>query len=50
MNIVGLGTEIVECARVRALIDEHAERFLARIYTPEEVRWCQSRPNATEQF
>ncbi len=50
MDVVGLGTEIVECARVRALIEEHGERFLARVYTPEEVRWCQSRANATEQF
>lgn len=50
MDVVGLGTEIVECARVRLLIEEHGERFLARVYTPEEVRWCQSRPNATEQF
>ena len=50
MDVVGLGTEIVECARVRALIEEHAERFLSRVYTPAEVRWCQSRPNATEQF
>ena len=50
MDVVGLGTEIVECARVRALIEEHGERFLCRIYTPDEVRWCQSRPNATEQF
>ena len=50
MDVVALGTEIVECARVRALIEEHAERFLTRVYTPEEVRWCQSRPNATEQF
>ena len=50
MDVVGLGTEIVECARVRALIEEHGERFLARVYTPAEVRWCQSRPNATEQF
>jgi holo-[acyl-carrier protein] synthase len=50
VDVVGLGTEIVECARVRGLIEEHAERFLARVYTPEEVHWCQSRPNATEQF
>jgi holo-[acyl-carrier protein] synthase len=50
VDVVGLGTEIVECARVRSLIEEHGERFLARVYTPEEVRWCQSRPNATEQF
>ena len=50
MDVVGLGTEIVECARVRGMIEEHAERFLARVYTPDEVRWCQSRPNATEHF
>jgi holo-[acyl-carrier protein] synthase len=50
MDVVGLGTEIVECARVRAMIEEHAERFLTRVYTAEEVRWCQSRANATEHF
>jgi holo-[acyl-carrier protein] synthase len=50
VDVVGLGTEIVECARVRALIEEHAERFLARVYTPDEIRWCQSRPQTTEQF
>ena len=50
MDVVGLGTEIVECARVRAMIEEHAERFLQRVYTPDEVRWCQSRTNATEHF
>jgi holo-[acyl-carrier protein] synthase len=50
VDVVGLGTEIVECSRVRALIEEHGERFLARVYTPDEVRWCQSRANATEQF
>ncbi|HEX3146766.1 MAG TPA: holo-ACP synthase [Gemmataceae bacterium] len=50
MDFVGLGTEIVECARVRALIEEHAERFLTRVYTPDEIRWCQSRANSTEHF
>ena len=50
VDVIGLGTEIVECARVRALIEEHAERFLARVYTPDEARWCQSRANATEHF
>jgi len=47
---MGLGTEIVECTRVRAMIEEHGERFLARVYTAEEIRWCQSRKNATEHY
>ena len=50
MAIVGLGTEIVECARVRTLIEQHGERFLSRVYTSAEIRWCQSRKNSTEQF
>jgi holo-[acyl-carrier protein] synthase len=50
VSVLGLGTEIVECARVRAMIEEHGERFLARVYSPEEIRWCQSRKNATEHF
>jgi holo-[acyl-carrier protein] synthase len=50
VDVVGLGTEIVECARVRAMIEEHAERFLARVYTPDEIRYCQGRKNATEHF
>ena len=50
VDIIGLGTEIVECARVRASIDEHGERFLQRVYSPEEIRWCQSRSNATEHY
>jgi len=50
VDVIGLGTEIVECARVRAMIEEHGERFLERIYTPDELRWCQSRKNATEHF
>src|SRR5262249_25141694 len=50
VDVMGLGTEIVECARVRAMIEEHGERFLARVYTPDEIRWCQSRKNATEHY
>lgn len=50
MSIVNLGTEIVECTRVRAMIEEHAERFLTRVYSHDEILWCQSRRNCTEHF
>lgn len=50
MDVLGLGTEIVECARVRAMIEEHGERFLERVYTADEIRWCQSRKKATEHY
>ena len=50
MSIAGLGTEIVECTRIRAMIEEHGEIFLMRVYSPEEIRWCQARKNSTEHF
>ena len=50
MDIVGIGTEIVECLRVGRMIDQHGEIFLARVYTDREVRFCQARRRATEHF
>jgi holo-[acyl-carrier protein] synthase len=50
MEILGIGTDIVECLRVGRMIERHGELFLARIYTEREVRFCQSRRRATEHF
>jgi holo-[acyl-carrier protein] synthase len=50
MEIVGIGTDIVECLRVGRMIEEHGELFLLRVYTEREVRYCQSRQRATEHF
>src|SRR5215207_6760306 len=37
MEIVGVGTEIVECLRVGRMIEQHGEQFLTRIYTAREI-------------
>jgi holo-[acyl-carrier protein] synthase len=50
VDIVGLGTEIVECLRIRRMIEDHGELFLMRVFTEEEVRFCQSRRLSTEHF
>lgn len=50
MDIVGIGTDIVECLRVGRMIEEHGELFLLRVYTEREIRYCQSRQRATEHF
>jgi holo-[acyl-carrier protein] synthase len=50
MEIVGMGTEIVECLRVGRMIEEHGELFLLRVFTEREIRYCQSRRRATEHF
>jgi holo-[acyl-carrier protein] synthase len=50
MDILGVGTEIVECLRIGRMIERHGEQFLARVYTEREVRHCQARKRAVEHF
>ena len=50
MDIVGLGTQVMECARVRKLIDQHAEAFLKQVYTDREVQFCNGKKQTTEHF
>ena len=48
--IVGLGTDIVEIVRIGKMIERHGELFLNRIYTEEEIRYCQRRKESYEHF
>jgi holo-[acyl-carrier protein] synthase len=50
MEIVGIGTDIVECLRIRRMIDRYGELFLTRVFTDREVRYCQRSKHATEHF
>ena len=50
MEIVGIGTDIVECVRIGRMIEQHGELFLTRVYTEREVRYCQARVRAVEHF
>jgi holo-[acyl-carrier protein] synthase len=48
--IVGTGIDIAEVTRIRKSIDRFGERFLQRIYTPGEVRYCDSKANRVERY
>lgn len=50
MNVLGIGTDIVECLRIAQMIDRHGELFISRVYTPREITYCQSRKQATQHF
>lgn len=50
MEIVGIGTDIVECVRIARMIEQHGELFLRRVYTDREIRYCRARKRATEHF
>jgi holo-[acyl-carrier protein] synthase len=48
--ILGTGIDIVEVARIEAAISRFGDRLLARIFTPEERRYCASRANPAEHY
>src|SRR3954454_19058570 len=50
MEIVGIGSEIVECLRIGRMIERHGELFLLRVFTQKEIHRCQGRRRATEHF
>jgi len=43
MKIIGIGTDIVEIVRIGQMVERHGEVFLHRVYTEEEIRYCQKR-------
>jgi holo-[acyl-carrier protein] synthase len=50
MNVIGIGTDIIECLRVAKMIERHGELFLTRVYTPHEVEYCSARKAATQHY
>jgi holo-[acyl-carrier protein] synthase len=49
--ILGLGTDMIEIARIEQSISRFGESFLHRIYTPAEIAYCQQkRKTAAESF
>jgi holo-[acyl-carrier protein] synthase len=48
--IVGTGIDITEVPRIAESIGRFGERFLRRIFTQEEIRYCESKANRTERY
>jgi holo-[acyl-carrier protein] synthase len=48
--IVGTGIDIVEVPRIAQAIARFGDRFLHRIFTPGEIRYCDSKQNRAERY
>jgi holo-[acyl-carrier protein] synthase len=48
--IAGIGVDIVDIARIRALLDKYGERFLRRVYTEAETAYAMSGANRAERL
>lgn len=48
--IVGTGIDIAEVPRIRQSIERFGQRFLERVYTEGEMRYCDSKANRAERY
>ncbi len=49
-SILGIGTDIIEIPRIQEAISKHGTRFLDRLFTEEEQRYCQGYADAIPRF
>lgn len=50
MRILGIGTDIIECARIGRMVERHGEEFLKRVYTERELGYCQGHRDPVERY
>ena len=43
MTTHAVGVDMIETSRVQDVLSKHPERFLSRVFTPEEVAFCRGR-------
>ena len=49
--MLSTGVDIIEIPRVRRIVEQYGQRFLDRIFTPEEKSYCRGRaPNLAARF
>jgi holo-[acyl-carrier protein] synthase len=49
VDVVGLGIDLTDVARVRAIMTRHP-RFRARVFTPPEIAYCDRQANPAESY
>tara|TARA_Y100001935_G_scaffold210743_1_gene180754 strand:+ start:517 stop:888 length:372 start_codon:yes stop_codon:yes gene_type:complete len=45
-----IGTDIVEIERIKNSIDKYGLKFIEKIYTPREIKYCQNKENCYPHF
>lgn len=48
--IVGTGIDIAEVPRIAASIERFGDRFLQRVFTEGEIRYCDAKANRAERY
>lgn len=48
--IVGTGVDIAETSRIEQSLTKHGERFAKRVFTPNEIAYCDKFKNPAERY
>jgi holo-[acyl-carrier protein] synthase len=48
--IIGLGVDIAEVPRIKAAIERRGQSFLRRVFTPNEIEYCERFKNKFERY
>lgn len=49
-QIAGIGLDLVEVRRVRALLEKYGELFKRRVFTTDEINYCEAKKRAAEHY
>jgi holo-[acyl-carrier protein] synthase len=47
--VLGVGTDIIEIARITRSLARFGDRFIARVYTPGEVAYCRRKKRTADE-
>ncbi len=50
MSVLGVGVDLVECARIEHSLERFGDRFLHRVFTAGEIGYCQSMKYPARHF
>jgi holo-[acyl-carrier protein] synthase len=48
--LIGTGVDLIEIERIAHSIERFGERFLHRVYTEDEIAYCQRKRSSAESF
>lgn len=48
--VLGLGIDIIEIERIKKSIEKYGERFLNKVFTNEEIKYCNSKFNKYQHY
>ena len=48
--IVGTGIDLVEVERIERVLSLYGRRFVQRVFTPEEIAYCERHRNRAERY